>query len=76
MRKCKKKGDEMSQNNQIKAYLDNGGTLTPLKALSKFGVMRLAARIADLKELGMNISTEMVKDTLTGKRYAKYMKVV
>ncbi len=66
----------MSQNNQIKADLDNGGTLTPLKALSKFGVMRLAARIADLKELGMNISTEMVKDKLTGKRYAKYMKVV
>ena len=66
----------MSQNNQIKAYLDNGGTLTPLKALSKFGVMRLAARIADLKELGMNISTEMIKDKLTGKRYAKYMKVV
>ncbi len=66
----------MSQNNQIKAYLDNGGTLTPLKALNKFGVMRLAARIADLKELGMNISTEMVKNEFTGKRYAKYMKVV
>ncbi len=66
----------MSQNNKIKSYLDNGGTLTPLKALSKFGVMRLAARIADLKELGMNISTEMVKDKFTGKRYAEYMKVV
>ncbi len=66
----------MSQNNQIKSYLDNGGTLTQIEAFSKFGSWRLAARIADLKELGMNISTEMVKDTFTGKRYAKYMKVV
>ncbi len=65
----------MSQNNQIKSYLDNGGTLTAIEALHKFGSWRLAARIADLKETGMKIVTEMVKDS-SGKRYAKYMKVV
>ena len=65
-----------TQNKQIKAHLDEGKTLSPMEALKKFDCWRLASRIKDLRYTGMNISTEMVKDTLTGKRYAKYMKVV
>ena len=65
-----------TQNKQIKAHLDEGKTLSPMEALKKFDSWRLSARIFDLKELGMNISTEMIKDKFTGKRYAKYMKVV
>ncbi len=65
-----------TQNKQIKAHLDEGKTLTSRQAFYMFDSLRLAARIFDLKELGMNISTEMVKDKFTSKRYAKYMKVV
>jgi hypothetical protein len=39
-------------------------------ALKHFGCLRLAARIADLREKGHNITTEMV--TIRGKRVAVY----
>ncbi len=65
-----------TQNKQIKAHLDESKTLTSRQAFYMFDSLRLAAIIFDLKELGMNITKETVKDTLAGKRYAKYMKVV
>ncbi len=65
-----------TQNKRIKAHLDEGKTLTSMHAFYVFDSLRLAARIFDLKELGMKITKEMVNDKLAGKRYAKYMKVV
>lgn len=51
----------MSQNKQIADYLNKGKKLTPIDALNKFGCFRLAARIADLRNDGMNIVTRTIK---------------
>jgi hypothetical protein len=51
----------MSQNKQIADYLNKGKKLTPIDALNKFGCFRLAARIADLRNDGMNIITNTIK---------------
>jgi hypothetical protein len=59
-----------TQNEQIKAYLTKGKSITPLDALNKFGCFRLAARIANLRNEGLNIATKIV--TKKGKSYASY----
>jgi hypothetical protein len=60
-----------SQNALIKGWLLNGHSLTQLEALKHFGCFRLAARIADLRDKGLNVVTDMV--TLeNGKRVARY----
>ena len=59
-----------TQKQQIEAYLTKGKSLTPIDALSKFGCFRLAARIADLRNEGLNIATKIV--TKKGKSYASY----
>ena len=51
----------MSQNKQIADYLNKGKKLTPIDALTEFGCFRLAARIADLRNEGMNIVTNTIK---------------
>jgi len=51
----------MSQESQILAYLKQGGALTPLDALSRFGTMRLAARVFDIKAKGYDIVSTQVK---------------
>ena len=51
----------MSQNKQIADYLNKGKKLTPIDALNKFGCFRLAARIADLRNEGVNIVTNTIK---------------
>ena len=51
----------MSQNKQIADYLNKGKKLTTLDALTKFGCFRLAARISDLRNDGMNIKTTTIK---------------
>jgi hypothetical protein len=60
-----------SQNALIKGWLLNGHPITQLEALTQFGCFRLAARIADLRDKGLNVVTDMV--TLeNGKRVARY----
>jgi len=60
-----------SQNALIKDWLLNGYSITQLEALTQFGCFRLAARIADLRDKGLNVVTDMV--TLeNGKRVARY----
>src|SRR5687768_10388654 len=49
--------DVATQTDQILKHLKNGGTLTPLEALDKFGCFRLGARIFDLKQEGHAIQT-------------------
>ncbi len=51
----------MSQNKKIADYLNKGKKLTTLDALSKFGCFRLASRINDLRNEGMNIATKIIK---------------
>ena len=60
-----------SQSSKILAYLKEGNGITPIEALNLFGCFRLGARIADIKKMGYNIVTEMVK-VGDGKRVAKY----
>jgi hypothetical protein len=59
-----------TQKQQIQAYLTKGKSLTPIDALTKFGCFRLAARISDLRNEGLNIATKIV--TKKGKSYASY----
>ena len=60
-----------NQTDAIMLYLQAGYKLTPMDALRKFGVFRLAARVADVKKRGVDVKKEMVKDE-NGKRYARY----
>ena len=59
-----------TQKQQIQAYLTKGKSLTPIDALTKFGCFRLAARIADLRNDGLNIATKII--TKKGRSYASY----
>jgi hypothetical protein len=60
----------MTQNQQIKSYLEKGKSITPIDALNKFGCFRLASRINELRKDGLNIATKIV--TKDGKTYASY----
>ena len=51
---------KITQNELILEYLDQFGSITPLEAMRDLGVMRLSARIADLKADGYSIVTDMV----------------
>jgi hypothetical protein len=59
-----------SQNALIKGWLMNGRSLTTLEALNMFGCFRLAARISNLRDEGMDIHTEIVE--INDKRVARY----
>tara|TARA_R100000781_G_scaffold94684_1_gene58995 strand:+ start:4087 stop:4317 length:231 start_codon:yes stop_codon:yes gene_type:complete len=61
----------MSQNREIKKYLNHGNRLTSLEAFNLFGCMRLASRINDLKKEGMAIGSKTIV-ALNGKRYSQY----
>lgn len=61
-----------SQTDQILTHLQSGGSITPLEALERFGCLRLGARILDLRNAGHCISSELVNNQYTGKRYARY----
>jgi hypothetical protein len=59
-----------SQNALIKGWLLNGKSITALDALNMFGCFRLSARIANLKDQGMDIVTDMIQ--VNDKRIARY----
>ncbi len=67
-----------SQNDMIFRHLMSGKQITPLDALSKFGCMRLASRINEIKDVlysnpmykGWRIVTHIVSHN--GKRFASY----
>lgn len=60
-----------SQCAQIKEWLLCGNTLTSLEALTKFGCMRLASRIHDLRERGLEIKKKTII-VPSGKRVTEY----
>ena len=60
----------MSQNTQILKHLKKA-PITPIQALKKFGIFRLASRVAELRGMGHKIITKMIKRK--GKRYAQYI---
>jgi len=62
-----------STTKKIEAWLLRGYKLTPLQALEKWGCMRLAARIAELRKDGLSIVTNKI--TRNGKTFAQYKAV-
>lgn len=52
----------MTQTQKVLDYIDRFNSITPLQAFADLGIMRLAARISDLKKMGVDIASEMVKD--------------
>lgn len=50
-----------SQNDRLAAYLRKGRTITQMEALDKLGIFRLAARIYDLREMGLDIASDTVE---------------
>jgi hypothetical protein len=60
----------MTQTEKIRDHLESGRTLTPIAALNLFGCFRLAARILDLREAGLDVHMRMVMNN--DKRYAEY----
>ena len=51
----------MSQNEKILRYMmTHKRGITPLQAMERFGCMRLSGRIHDLREMGYEISSEIV----------------
>lgn len=61
----------MTQVERIKKHLEKGKAITAIEALEKFGCFRLAARISDLRNDGMNIKTTIVK-TKNNSSIARY----
>ena len=60
-----------SQNARIIEWLERGFSITSLEALKRFGCMRLASRIHDIRERGYEINTRKVK-TESGKYVTEY----
>jgi hypothetical protein len=59
-----------NQTNRILRYLRRGHGLTAISALSRFGCMRLAARIEELRDAGIRVQSRMMRRN--GKRFACY----
>lgn len=50
-----------TQTEKILNHLKRYGSITPMVALNRYGVFRLASRISDLKRQGVSIVSERVK---------------
>ncbi len=61
-----------TQNEQVLDVLKKGRAITALDAQERFGIMRLAARIADLKAEGHRIVSQKVD---VRNRYGQSVKV-
>lgn len=64
-----------SQCKMIARWLNKGKSITSMEALNLWGCARLASRINDLKNRGMNIDKEMIVTPNTNKRVARYFLV-
>lgn len=64
-----------TQRAKVLMFLNDVGSITPLDAIREFGIMRLAARIWELRKLGYSIEKKMEKSlNRYGQevRYARY----
>ena len=60
-----------TQKANVRAWLLKGHSITPLEALNKFGIFRLAAVVHELRDEGLDIITEKFQVS-PKKRVAKY----
>jgi hypothetical protein len=52
-----------NQVDQVYTYMREVGEITPLDAMREFGIMRLGARIWDLKRMGVNVLSRTITHT-------------
>lgn len=65
----------MTQNARILEWIDEFGSITPQEAMVYLAVMRLAARIKEIRDSGINIICEMIDGVNKfgeKTRYARY----
>lgn len=60
----------MNQTTQILKHLKSGRKLTAIQALEKYGCFRLAARIGEIKDIGVDVKKTTIEKN--GKRFAQY----
>ena len=65
--------ERQSQCEELLNYLKANSGIEPITALKKLGIMRLSARIHDLRASGYNIITQMVTH---GKRTFAYDRLI
>lgn len=58
----------MTQNEMVLDYLEKNKTITPQEAMNEFGIMRLGARIYELRKDGYDIGTQT---TTSKNRYGR-----
>ena len=66
----------MTQNETVLRHLREHGSLTTLEAMQQYGIMRLSARIHDLRDQGIRIACVMTQSrNRWGEKttYAKYI---
>ena len=51
----------LTQCEKVLRHMKDHGSITALEAVSEYGIMRLASRIADLRNEGIAIVSEVVK---------------
>jgi hypothetical protein len=61
----------MTQNDTLLNHMMTGRSISPLEALGLYGVFRLAARVFELKGMGVDIQ-KVTKVDINGKQYAEY----
>lgn len=61
---------KQTQTQLIQKHLEDGKSISALEALNLFGCLRLASRIYDIKQLGLNIQKEMI--TKNGASFSSY----
>ena len=59
---------KLTQAGKVLRHLRDYGSITPMEAMSDYGIMRLGARIYDLKRNGYVIQSDMVRGE---KRYGE-----
>ena len=60
-----------TQTTQILLHLKAGNTINPLQALDMFGCFRLGARCWEIRKMGFNVLTKLIK-TNSGAMIAEY----
>lgn len=62
----------ISQNDMILTHLKEHGAITSIEAVNRYGITRLAARIADLRKRGYTIIS---KDIEVKNRYGRTVRI-
>lgn len=64
----------MTQNEQILEHLKRNRGITSIEAINEYGITRLSARIADLRNAGHIIGSESVKYKKNNGKMATYVR--